>query len=216
MTETPASSLVDDRPVTRTKGYDRKFERVLAAGARVISRDGYGQATVRQVAREADMSLAGLYHYFTSKEDLLFLIQHHTFEAILQGLVERLAGVDDPKHRLRVMVINHLEHFMSRMDELKVCASEMESLTGDYYEQVRVLRHRYLKVTVDIVESIATETGGTKADPRLATLYLFGMLNWIYMWYPAAEGTSAETLADQVLILFLDGFLPRGGRDTKE
>jgi len=197
--------------VTRTKGYDRKLEHVVAAAARVIARQGYGQSTLRQVSLEADMSLAGLYHYFSSKEELLFRIQYHTFDAILQGLVERLEGIDDPQEGLRVMVTNHLEHFLAHMDELKVCAGEMETLTGDYYEQVRVLRQRYLGVTVELVESIATEAGGTRADPRLATLYLFGMLNWIYMWYPAAEGTAAETLANQVLILFLDGFLPRDG-----
>jgi len=211
MTHSAVTADSDTRSVTRTKGYNRKLDHVVAAAARVIARQGYGRSTLRQVSLEADMSLAGLYHYFSSKEELLFRIQYHTFDAILQGLAERLEGVDDPEDGLRVMVTNHLEHFLAHMDELKVCAGEMETLTGDYYEQVRVLRQRYLGVTVDIIESIAAEAGGTRADPRLATLYLFGMLNWIYMWYPAAEGTAAETLANQVLILFLDGFLPRNG-----
>jgi hypothetical protein len=109
------------------------------------------------------------------------------------------------------MVTNHLEHFLTRMDELKVCASDMETLTGDYYEQVRALRQRYLKITLEIVESIVERATGSRVDPWLATLYLFGMLNWIYTWYPAVEGATADKLADQVLILFLDGFLPRKG-----
>ncbi len=198
------------RLVNRTEGYDRKLEHVLAAGARVMAREGYGRSTMRMVAREADMSLAGLYHYFASKEELLFLIQFHTFDSILERLAERLESLEDPKERLREMVTNHLEHFLSRMNELKVCASEMEALSGDYYERVRALRQRYLKAALEIVESIAENAGKSGVDPWLATLYLFGMLNWIYMWYPAVEGTSAGKLADQVLILFLDGFLPRG------
>jgi len=62
------------------------------------------------------------------------------------------------------------------------------------------------------VEAIAAEAGDSPLDARLATLYLFGMLNWIYMWYPAAGKVSDEELADQLVTLFLDGFLPRAER----
>ena len=197
------------RSAGRTSAFAHKLDTILGAAAHVMAREGYSQSTIRKVAREADMSLAGLYHYFASKEELLFLIQFHTFDMILHRLGERLAPVTHPRDRLRVMVVNHLEHFLSRMNELKVCASEMETLTGDYHERVRALRQRYLRTTLEIVESIGDEAGKSRVDPWPATLYLFGMLNWIYMWYPAVEGTSAEELADQVLILFLDGFLPR-------
>ena len=197
------------RSTNRSDAYDEKLEGVLAAGARVIARDGYGNATIRQVAHEAGMSLAGLYHYFSSKEELLFLIQHHTFGAILERLEERLEAVRDPRRRLSVMVANHLEHFLARMDDLRVCARELESLSGEYFEQVEALRRRYFAITLEIVESISREAGGSRAEPRLATLYLFGMLNWIYMWYPDTDGVSGEEMTEQLLALFLEGYLPR-------
>ena len=202
------------RSGSRSSLYGEKLDLVLTAGARVIAREGYGQATIRQVAAEAGMSLAGLYHYISSKEELLFRIQFHTFEAILDRLERELDGVCDPIERLRVMVRNHLEHFLSRMDDLKVCARELDSLGGEPYDRVRALRQRYLKVTLEVVESIGERAGRPKVPPRLATLYLFGMLNWIYMWYPAEEGELGATLADQVVTLFLEGYLPRRTGDT--
>jgi AcrR family transcriptional regulator len=197
------------RPHDRTSAFDHKLDQILGAAARVMAREGYGQSTIRKVAREADMSLAGLYHYFSSKEELLYLIQYHTFDSILRRLNEQLEQDRSPRDRLRLMITNHLEHFLARMNELKVCASEMDTLNGDYYEAVRGLRQEYLRVTLGIVEAIGASAGGSRVNPWLSTLYLFGMLNWIYMWYPAAEGMSADTLADQVLTLFLEGFLPR-------
>ncbi len=193
----------------RTPSFDRKLDGVLAAAARVMAREGYGRATIRQVAREAGMSLAGLYHYFTSKEELLFLLQFHTFDAIVSALAEKLEPVRDPRERLRVIVTNHLDHFLARMDELKVCAHEMESLGGEYYRRVQELRREYFRVTLETVQAIGSENRGAKVSPRLATLYLFGMLNWIYTWYPAERGTSGEVLADELVALFLDGYLPR-------
>ncbi len=192
----------------RSGGFDAKLERVLAAGSAVIAREGYGQATIRQVAAEADMSLAGLYHYFSSKDELLYLIQFHTFSAILDQLSDRLDGVETPHQRLQVMVSNHLEHFLARMNDLKVCAREMDSLSGEYFGRVEALRHRYFAITLEIIQALRDETGGSRTEPRLATLYLFGMLNWIYMWYPDEESMSEEVLIEQLISLFLNGFLP--------
>ena len=70
----------------RTGPFDRKLEHVLASAAQVIAREGYGRATIRQVAGEAGLSLAGLYHYVASKDELLFLIQFHTFDSIVREL----------------------------------------------------------------------------------------------------------------------------------
>jgi TetR/AcrR family transcriptional regulator, cholesterol catabolism regulator len=194
---------------TRTSFYDKKLEHVLAAAARVIARDSYGRASIRQVAKEAGMSLSGLYYYFSSKDELLFLLQLHRFDSIVADLSARLDGVTDPRERLRIVVTNHLEHFLSNMDELKVCVHEMESLEGEYYRRVLNLRREYFRITLEVVESIARAEGVSVVQPRLATLYLFGMLNWIYMWYPSESEISEGDLADQAVTLFLEGFLPR-------
>jgi len=95
------------------------------------------------------------------------------------------------------------------MDELKVCAHEMESLAGKFYAQVEALRRSYFKMALEIVESIGNQQRASRVGARHATLHLFGMLNWIYMWYPAERGVSADVLADQLVGLFLDGYLPR-------
>ncbi|MCP4898253.1 MAG: TetR/AcrR family transcriptional regulator [bacterium] len=203
-----ANSNMTSSAPNRSGSFDAKLERVLAAGSAVIAREGFGQATIRQVASEANMSLAGLYHYFSSKDELLFLIQFHTFSAIVDQLSDRLEGVDPPHERLRVMVSNHLDHFLARMNDLKVCAREMESLNGEYFGQVEALRHRYFAITLEIIEALRDEVGSSHTEPRLATLYLFGMLNWIYMWYPDEEKMSEEILTQQLISLFLNGFLP--------
>jgi AcrR family transcriptional regulator len=207
-----ATALQPPRPTRRTAAYDGKFERVLGTGAAVFAREGYDRATVRQVARETGMSLAGLYHYFASKEELLFLLQYHTFDSILAELERKLEKVRRPRERLRLVVENHLGHFLAHMNELKVCVHEMASLQGEYYLRVQDLRRRYFRTTIAIVEEVAEEAGHSELDARLATLYLFGMLNWIYMWYPAAGKVSKAELTQQLVRLFLEGFLPRGKR----
>ena len=71
---------------TSNRPFDRKLARILSSAARVFARDGYGGASIRAVAGDAEVSLAGLYHYVKSKEELLYLIQLHTFRALVEAL----------------------------------------------------------------------------------------------------------------------------------
>ena len=66
--------------------HDRKQERVLAATAAVFAERGFHNASVRDVVAAAGMSLAGLYHYFPSKADLLYEITARAFDSLLARL----------------------------------------------------------------------------------------------------------------------------------
>jgi AcrR family transcriptional regulator len=63
--------------------YDRKLEGILRQAAAVFCERGYHQASIRDISRATGVSLAGLYYYFSSKEQLLYLIQRHTFETLI-------------------------------------------------------------------------------------------------------------------------------------
>src|SRR4028119_937033 len=80
--------------------YDEKLESILRASAALCAEKGYHQASIRDIARATRGSLSGLYYYFTSKEELLFLIQDHAFGTLDDTLERLLEGVDDP-HPLR-------------------------------------------------------------------------------------------------------------------
>ncbi len=189
---------------------DRKLAGILRAAARIIAEEGYERATIRKVAASVDASIASLYYYFSSKEELLFQIQYHTFRTLLENLDEALASAADPKERIRALIRNHLGHFFRHINELKVCSHELETLRGSFYDQVLDLRKAYFKTAIGIVMELLREAGDTVLDPRLATMNLFGMLNWIYTWYDAETGPSERRAASQVTTLFLNGIKGEG------
>ena len=69
----------------KTAKYDRKLVEILRTAAAVFAEVGYDPASIRMVADRADVSVAGLYYYVHSKDELLYLIQYHVFD----GLVRR-------------------------------------------------------------------------------------------------------------------------------
>ena len=172
-----------------------------------MGRQGYEGTSVRQVANHAKVTLSGLYYYIAGKEDLLFLIQFHTFDSLLRTLKERLPICESPEKALHAVIHTHLGHFLRHMDELKVCARELETLTGKPYRKVLGLRREYFAMTLSVVSELV-EQNGTRVDPQIATLSLFGALNWLYQWYDVKREVSPEQLERELTQLFLNALRP--------
>src|SRR6476659_10875469 len=83
-----------------TSRYDQKLEFILRTSARIFADKSYHSTSMRDISRETKVSLAGLYHYCNSKEELLFLIQDNCYGRVLERLEARLVDVQDPVSRL--------------------------------------------------------------------------------------------------------------------
>src|SRR2546421_5260405 len=123
--------------------HDQKLELILRTSARIFAEKSYHSTSMRDISRATGVSLAGLYHYCKSKEELLFLIQDHCFGRVLERLEQRIEGVDDPLTKLHIFIDNHLSFFAANMAEMKVLSHEAESLAGDMHRHVSAKKERY-------------------------------------------------------------------------
>jgi len=198
------------RQSDNTARYDKRLAEILRVSARLMAKQGYEKTSVRQVAKQAKVTLSGLYYYIAGKEDLLFLIQFHTFDSLVRTLKERLADCQSPEDALRAVINTHLDHFLVHMDELKVCARELETLTGKPHRTVFLLRREYFAMTLAVVRKLAAHNG-KRLNPEIVTLSLFGALNWMYQWYNPKRDVSAEQIEKELTQLFLGALGSTGG-----
>jgi len=189
--------------VGKTARFDAKLVHLLGCAARAFAENGYEKTSIRQVAKSAGFSLSNIYYYVASKEELLFLIQYHTFGRLVERLETILERDASPQQHLKEMVHMHVGYLVEHLPELRVCVTELHSLSGEYYKKVLVRRQRYFELTRGIVRRI-----GGVVEPNLATLFLFGMLNWIVMWFDA-DKNEPHQLADSLYLLFIKGY--KGG-----
>jgi AcrR family transcriptional regulator len=203
--------------------YDQKLEHILRTSARIFAEKSYHSTSMRDISRATGVSLAGLYHYCKSKEELLFLIQDHCFGRVLERFEQRIRGIDDPFEKLRIFIDNHLSFFAANMAEMKVLSHEAESLAGDLHKHVSGKKEKYAKLARKILREIqehsaseaepsgratvAPTNGQTRIDLTVATYSLFGMMNWIYNWYDSSGKLSVNQLVDNMTRLFVNGFL---------
>ncbi|HYV82576.1 MAG TPA: TetR/AcrR family transcriptional regulator [Pyrinomonadaceae bacterium] len=191
--------------------YDQKLEFILRTAARIFAEKSYHSTSMRDISRATNVSLAGLYHYCKSKEELLFLIQDNCFGRVLERLEQRLEGVADPITKLGIFIENHLSFFAANMSEMKVLSHEAESLGGDLYNHVSTRKDKYAQLARQILREVQeTQQSQEPIDLTVATYALFGMMNWIYNWYDPHGKLNVSDLASNVMKLFLNGFVPNG------
>jgi len=187
---------------------EAKLQLILRVSSQVFAERGFEATSVRDISRAAGVSLSGLYDYFESKQHLLYLIQSATFTFVLENLKARLAGTPNPVERLRLLVLNHIEYFLTHPNEMKVLSHEEDALEEPYREKVQAIKRRYYALARQIFDSLAAEGLASGIQPRIAVLSLFGMMNWPYKWYKAGVDPDAQELTAAIVGIFLHGVLP--------
>ena len=196
--------------------YDQKLVHVMKTSAAIFAEKGYHSTSIRDISRATGMSLSGLYYYFASKEELLFLIQDYCFSTVTGDCKRLIAGVDGPAQKLRLLVENHLNYFVKNMNEMKVLSHEANSITGEWFKNVNSEKRQYVDLVKSLLGQIARAHGVKGIDLRVATFSLFGMMNWIYNWYDPRKDVDVAGLARNMTRIFLSGFLSDSPADAEE
>ena len=193
----------------RQERYDAKLVKILQNACQVFAEKGYHHASVRDVALATEVSPAGLYYYFSSKEELLFLILDHCFSSLLTQVEEALRGIPDPSGQIGALVRAHLTFFDEHRDEMRVLARDREALTGSYAQGVSRRQTEYSKFVNEALEKLSPNR--PKQEIEAAGMALFGMLGWVYQWHVAERDLPVEDLAGLFTRIFLRGFPSQGG-----
>jgi AcrR family transcriptional regulator len=184
--------------------FDRRLSKILGHAVDVFYEKGYAGASMRDLSRASGMSLAGMYYYFESKENLLYLIQKHTFTTIAARLRDRLDEIFDPEERIRAFILNHVEYFLANQKAMKVLSHEDDVLKNGLRAEILALKRSYYRTCMDLMDALQRQKR-LEFTSRIAVLSLFGMMNWIYTWYNPRVDVDFKVLAREMADIFLRG-----------
>jgi AcrR family transcriptional regulator len=183
-----------------------RYEGILKGACDVIARRGFHQASIREIARAAGLSLAGLYHYVGGKDELLFLVLDRSLDRLIDELDGALAEARTPELRLLALIRTHLGFGFRHAAALKIINRDWELVSGPQRDEIAVKRQSYLTRGLAILREL--DPHGRSGDELLsATNLLLGMLNGIATRPFLRSPEDARTLAPEVGALFLYGFL---------
>jgi TetR/AcrR family transcriptional regulator, cholesterol catabolism regulator len=192
---------------------EAKLQHILRVSAQIFAQHGFEATSIRDISRATGLSLSGLYYYFESKQHLLYLIQNEAFTLVVERLKSRLLSSPEPAEQLRLLVLNHIEYFLSHPNEMKVLSHEEDALGDPYREKIQAIKRRYYSLAREIFDSLAADGIAPGINPRVAVLSLFGMMNWPYKWHRVGVDPDAQELTAAIVGIFLHGILP--GPDSR-
>lgn len=192
---------------TIAKDHDQKREQILRNAAKVFATEGFDRASMSLLARECGISKANIYHYYDSKDALLFDI----LETYLRELKDRICGIDinglSPRGMLHSVIAETLRAYQGADHEHQVQIGSMSALPDDQQKLLRGYQRDMVMFVSDVVRANAPDVfENDPAKLRAATMSVFGMLNWYYMWNSGAGSDAREDYAVLVCDLTLGGF----------
>ena len=192
------------RPIA--KDHDEKRQHILKVAARVFADQGFARASMSQVAKDCGISKANIYHYYSSKDALLFDI----LDTYLCALRDRILGLDladlAPSDQLGRIVIETLRAYEGMDHEHKIQTEGIPLLLDDQQKVLKAYQRDLVMQMSGVVAAIAPKVFDD--DPqklRSTAMSIFGMLNWFYMWNSPADHEAREDYARLVTRLTLTG-----------
>ena len=197
---------------------DQRWQNILAGGARVFRRLGYGNATLEDVAREVGIDRSTLYYYVATKAELLVAILDEPIQRMtrdLRAICERDLPATEKLRRavqqhMKALADNYPELFVFLAENLHLLPIGDERRIPENAAEYGVLMQGIIREGIDAGEFRAD------IDPQLAMLGIIGMCNWSHRWYRADGRLSLLEIGGQFADLALEGLLKRARRAPKD
>ncbi|WP_246748630.1 TetR/AcrR family transcriptional regulator [Rhizobium setariae] len=157
------------------------------------------------IATHSNVSKALLYHYYPGKDALIFdIIRTHLAE--LEAAVEAADQPEvAPQDRLRRLVRTVIECYRGADNEHKVQLNGTTALSEEQLTELRAIERRIVKRFSGIINDINPELDRDRPLLMPVTMSLFGMMNWVYMWFRPNGPITREEYADIATTLILEG-----------
>jgi AcrR family transcriptional regulator len=169
---------------------------ILDSAARLFSRRGYHAIGIRELADSVGLSTSTLYHYYATKQDILYAVIGRFLREFADTLV---AGLRDtsapPRARLERAVTDHVVLTVTRREELLAGNPVLNALTAEQQAGIAALRRSYRDAVRDVIAEGAAAGQFHVTDPLLTATAMLDMLDGIRAWYHEDGALSLDELA---------------------
>lgn len=202
------------RPPADARPNARRAE-ICRTAAQVIRDRGFDATSVNDIARALGMTKAGLYHYFTSKEALLFEIMTFGLDRVHSEVVVPASAVRDPEERLRQLVTRHARIATRGRGAVAHLVDEIRGLPTPDRKRIEQRMRRYFDLVRGTLAELEASGRMRKVDLTVAAFSIIGMVLWLPRWFRPGGRLTRDEVADEVANLALGGLL-RAPADSRK
>jgi AcrR family transcriptional regulator len=183
--------------------YEEKKKAILDAAAGLFARVGYPNAQLKEVAKACGASKSMLYHYFPSKDDVLYALLHEHLQSTIDA-IEQIDPARSPEERFRLLIEIYIQKSTQTRTRHVVAMNDVKYLSGAPLKKILELERRVMRLFEAALAALDPELPGKLVAPY--SMMLTGMLSWIDLWYRPNGPLKQDELVERVAQLFLHGY----------
>lgn len=178
-------------PVQQARARNRQ-QRILRAAASVISRRGYQDAAVEEIAREADTSKGGVYFHFPGKEAILLALLDHT-ASLLRGKVEEaIAAESDPVARADAALLVLLRTMAKHRTLARVFAVEAAGAGRQFNDRVVAIQDEFAELIRAQLDEAVAAGAIEPVDTTIVAQAWMGALDAVLVRFVMSRGSGDQ------------------------
>jgi TetR/AcrR family transcriptional regulator, cholesterol catabolism regulator len=184
---------------------DLRREEIVNRAAELFERDGYFGTTLDDLGASIGLKKATLYHYFSSKDEILRQLHEELIGWTYPREVARQRYQLAPDHHLLEVIADTLEIIAARPGHIQVFIEHFRELPPDVQRQIAEKRDAYTAMIEDVFREGVESGAFRELDPAVAVLGFFGAINWAYRWLEVDNPDETRELAYSIWDILMNG-----------
>ncbi|OGA58410.1 MAG: hypothetical protein A2710_23490 [Burkholderiales bacterium RIFCSPHIGHO2_01_FULL_64_960] len=192
-------------PRVRSDDYEIKSQAIMDCAAALFAKEGYPSAKMQDVAKACGATKSMLYHYFPTKDDLLFAMLMEHLERVVSSVNEAIAMQAPPREKLLAMVQAYTQKSAQSRRRHMIAMQDVKYLPRTKQTPLIELQRKLTGLIAGLLREVNPGLPDDVYKPY--TMMLIGLLNWTDMWYRPSGAMKPQELCDRISRLFLKGFM---------
>lgn len=190
---------------TQAEDYEERRGEIVAKAAALFADQGFHGTSISEVAEACGTSKSLLYHYYASKEDILFDAMHDHVKALLDAAEEIAAKRLAPDEKLRTLTRRFIQLYLGAANNQRVLVNELRHLGDQQRKTIVAIQRRLIDIVEETLVALRPDLARQPALKRPTTMLYFGMINWMHTWLDPAGRAKPARIADLTVNTFIDG-----------
>ncbi|SDI37441.1 transcriptional regulator, TetR family [Alteribacillus persepolensis] len=188
-------------------------QRITEAALHLFEENGFHAVTVDKIVKESNTSKGGFYHNFKSKDELLYTIHDSFITYVIDKASEAHSSYHKPAEKLYETVRSFVKMFEVYQAHVTVFYQENLYLSPEYFDRIKKKRDIYKDMMFSVVRE-GKEKGEFREElpVPIASMAIFGMINWTYKWYKSDGQCSVNEIADIYADMIMQSLLTEKAR----
>lgn len=181
---------------TQSPDFEQRRLAIVEKAAELFASLGFRGASVSDLARACDTSKSLIYHYYPSKEDVLYAVMLSHIDQLVEDVEAVKAEGGEPRDMLQRLLRRFMADYVGAANRQKVLLNELNSLPEDKKQSIVDKQRVIIGMVRDLIVAIHPEFTDRPAAAHARTMLMFGMINWTKTWFDPVGPLSADEIAD--------------------